>query len=144
MTQLRKILIAGFVLAGTVAYAEVEATDPDVIARQTLMKEMGGAAKALGDMAGGKTAFDAAAAEAAKATLISHAADVGAKFEKNPTDPGSEAKPEVWTNWEDFLAKAKGLGDAAAALDVASAESIGAGMPAVGGACKACHSNYRM
>jgi cytochrome c556 len=144
LTHLRKILIAGFALAGSIACAEVAATDPDVIARQTLMKEMGGAAKALGDMAGGKTAFDAAAAEAAKSTLAGHAGEIAARFEKNPADPGSEAKPEVWTSWDDFLADAKALGDAASALDVSSAETIGAGMGAIGGACKACHTEYRM
>lgn len=144
MTHLRTILIAGLVLAGSIAHAEVEATDPDVIARQTLMKEMGGAAKALGDMAGGKTAFDAAAAATAKATIVDHAGQIGAKFEKNPTDPGSEAKPEVWSNWDDFLKDAKALEVAATALDTASAETVGAGMAGVGGACKACHTDYRM
>lgn len=144
MTQIRKILIAGFILAGSVAYAETAATDPDVIARQTLMKEMGGAAKALGEMAAGKSAYDQATADKAKATLADHAASIGAKFEKNPTDPGSEAKPDVWTNWDDFLADAKALETAATALDTSSAEAIGAGMGAIGGACKACHTEYRM
>lgn len=144
MTKLRTILIAGFALAGSIAYAEVEATDPDVIARQTLMKEIGGAAKALGDMASGKTAFDAAVAATAKATLVDHAGQIGAKFEKNATDPGSEAKPEVWSNWEDFLKDAKALEGAASGLDATSVDTVGAGMAAVGGACKACHTEYRL
>lgn len=144
MTKLRTILIAGFALAGSIAYAEVEATDPDVIARQGLMKEMGGAAKAMGDMASGKTAFDAAAAATAKATIVDHAGQIAAKFEKNPTDPGSEAKPEVWSNWDDFLKDAKGLETAATALDTTSAATLGAGMAVVGGACKECHTEYRM
>jgi cytochrome c556 len=118
------------------------AADPSVEARQALMKSFGGAAKTLGGMAGGG-AYDAAAAEAAKAALIAGAAEIAAKFEMNVEDPESEAKPEVWTNWEDFLVKAKALGDAAVALDVASAESIGAGMGAIGGACKDCHTTYR-
>jgi cytochrome c556 len=29
-------------------------------------------------------------------------------------------------------------------MDVASAESIGAGMGALGGACKDCHTEFRM
>lgn len=144
MTKLRNIMIAGMILAGTVAYAEVEATDPDVIARQAFMKEIGGAAKALGDMAGGKAAYDGAAAEAAKATIVDHAGQIGAKFEKNPTDPGSEAKPEVWSSWDDFLTKATALQETAKALDTSSADSIGTGMAGVGGACKACHTSYRM
>ena len=37
-----------------------------------------------------------------------------------------------------------GMGDAAGAMDVASAETIGAGMAALGGACKDCHTAYRI
>lgn len=139
-----KALALGIILIAGVAFAEVEATDPDVIARQALMKTFGGAAKTLGGMASGDVAFDAAAAAAAKAVLVAGAAAIPAKFEKNAVDPGSEAKPEVWTNWADFLIKAKGLGDSATALDATSVEGVQAGMAGIGGACKACHMANRM
>lgn len=130
-------------LIGGVAMA-ADATDPIVVAQKTLMKSFGGAAKTLGGMAGGDVAYDAAAAEAAKAALIAGAADIAAKWEVAGNDPASESKPEIWTNWDDFMAKGKALGNAAAALDVASAESIGAGMGAIGGTCKDCHTTYRI
>ncbi|MDZ7905724.1 MAG: cytochrome c [Cypionkella sp.] len=129
-------LALGFALIGTAASA-------DVASRQALMKTFGGAAKTLGGMAGG-AAYDAAAAEVAKAALVDGAAKIASEYEENINDATSEAKPEVWTNWEDFLVKAKALGDAAAALDVTSAETIGAGMGGIGGACKDCHISYRM
>jgi cytochrome c556 len=135
--------LIGTSLIGTGAMA-ADATDPTVIARKDLMKSFGGAAKALGGMAGGEVAYDAAAAEAAKAALVAGAADIAAKFEMQAEDPASEAKPDVWTNWEDFLAKAKMLGDAGAALDVASLDGIKAGMGAIGGSCKDCHTTYRV
>lgn len=144
MIHMTKLLMAGLVLAAGVAYAEVEATDTNVIARQDLMKTIGGATKTLGEMASGKVAHDATAANAAKATLLEASLDIEAKFTPTSTDPGSEAKPEVWTNWADFLVKAKGLTDAATAIDASSAEAIGAGMGAIGGSCKACHTDYRM
>ncbi len=144
MIPLRKLFIAGLVLSAGVAFAQVEPTDPNVIARQDLMKTIGGATKTLGDMAGGKAAYDAAAAEAAKATLVAASADIEAKFTPATTDPAQKAKPEVWTNWEDFLVKAKALNDAATAVDTSSAETIGAGMGAIGGSCKSCHTDYRM
>lgn len=144
MKLTKSSLIAGLVLVAGMAFAETEATNPDVIARQELMKGQGGAMKTLGGMAGGEIAYDAAAAEAAKATLIANSAMIAEKFTTNAEDPGSEAKPEVWTSWDDFLSKAKGLSDAAAALDASSVESIGAGMGALGGACKACHTTYRI
>lgn len=144
MTSVAKFVLAGFVLAAGVAFAKEGATDPNVIARQDLMKTIGGATKTLGEMAGGKTAYDAAAAEAAKAALIAAAADIGAKFTPTSTDPVTEAKPEIWTNWEGFLAKAKALEDAATAMDTGSAETIGAGMAGVGGSCKGCHTDFRV
>ena len=144
MNRISKAFVAGLILMAGVAYAEVEPTDPNVIARQDLMKTIGGATKALGDMAGGKAAYDAAAAEAAKAALVAASLDVEAKFTPTTADPAEEAKPEVWTNWADFLVKATALTDAATAIDASSAESIGAGMAGVGGSCKACHTAYRM
>ena len=143
MNRVTKTLVAALALCGTVVFA-AEPTDPNVIARQTLMKTIAGATKTLGEMAGGKVAFDAAAAEAAKATLTAAAADIPAKFEPRTTDPAEEAKPEVWTNWPDFLVKAKGLSDAATALDATTLEGVQGGMAGVGGACKACHSVYKM
>ena len=109
------------------------------------MKTVGMNTGILGDMASGKEPFDAAEAEGAKAALIDASAKIEATFmEQGAADPASEAKPEIWTNWEDFLVKAKALGDAAGAVDVASAETIGAGMGAIGGACKDCHTTYRV
>lgn len=134
----------GAAMVAGLALAEGTATDPIVIAHKDLMKSFGGAAKALGGMAGGDVAFDAAAAEAAKAALVDGAAKIATVFEQAGSDPASEAKPEIWTNWEDFLVKAKGLGDAAAALDATTLEGVHAGMGGVGGACKACHTAYRM
>lgn len=134
----------GAAMVAGLAIAEGTATDPVVIAHKDLMKTLGGAAKTLGGMAGGDVAFDAAAAEAAKATLVDGAAKIATVFEQAGSDPASEAKPEIWTNWDDFVAKAKALGDAATALDASKVEGVQAGMGGIGGACKACHTAYRM
>jgi cytochrome c556 len=143
--KLAKALLLGAVLTAGVAYAEGERTDPNAIARSDLMKTVGKNTGILGDMAGGKAAYDAAAAEAAKAALVEAFGTVDATFkDQGAADPASEVKPEIWANWDDFLAHAKTAGDAAAAMDVASAESIGAGMGALGGACKDCHTDYRV
>lgn len=139
-----KILTAACLVLATAAFAETEPTDPIVIGHQDLMKSIAGASKTLGGMASGSTAYDAAAAEAAKTLLIGDAADIAVKFKEPGNDPASGAKPEIWTNWNDFMAKANALSVAATALDVASAEGIKAGMGAVGGACKDCHSTYRL
>jgi cytochrome c556 len=140
-----KAVVIGAILTAGVAFAEGDRTDPNAKARSDLMRVVGKNTGILGDMAGGKAAYDAAAAEGAKAALIEAAAGIEAAFkDQGGEDPASEAKPEIWANWDDFLADAKALGDAAAAMDVASAETIGAGMGALGGACKDCHTEFRV
>lgn len=135
-------LIAPILLA-TAAFA-ADPTQPEAIERAKLMKEVGLNSKILGEMASGKTPYDAAAAEAAKAVLIESAGKIDTVFAtQGAEDPVSEALPVIWTNWEDFTRKAAGFGQAASALDTSSAETIKVGMGAIGGACKACHSVYR-
>ncbi len=143
--KLIKAFAIGAVLAASAAYAQdAEPTDPNAIARSELMKIVGMNTGILGNMAGGKEPYDAAKAEGAKAALIDASTKIEATFmEQGGADPATEAKPEIWVNWEDFLVKAKALGTAAGAVDVASVESIGAGMGAIGGACKDCHTTYR-
>jgi cytochrome c556 len=143
--KLIKAFALGAILAAGAAFAEGERTDPNAIARSDLMKTVGKNTGILGDMAGGKAAYDAAAAEGAKAAIIEAAGKIEATFmEQGGADPASEAKPEIWANWDEFLADAKALGDAAGAMDIASAETIGAGMGALGGACKDCHTEFRV
>ena len=140
-----KALIIGATLSAGAAFAEEERTDPNAIAREELMETIGKNVGIIGDMAGGKTAFDAAAAEGAKAALVEATGKIEATFkDQGAADPASEAKPEIWANWEDFLKKDKAASDAANALDVASVETIKAGMGALGGACKDCHTTYRI
>lgn len=138
-----KVFAVGAILAAGAAFAQ-DRTDPNSIARSDLMKMQGQNIGILVGMAEGKAPYDAAAAEAAKAGLIETSGKIEAVFmEPGGADPASRAKPEIWTNWEDFLMKAKALGDAAAALDVASIETIGAGLGALGGACGDCHKSYQ-
>ena len=137
-----KILVLSLIMAGGIAIS-ADATDPVVKARQALMDANGGAMKVLGGMAADKMAFDAVAAEAARATLIADAANIGVVFKNNATDPASKAKPEIWTAWDDFTVKAGDLGTAAAALDTTSLDTLKAGMGAIGGTCKACHTAYK-
>lgn len=144
MKSAAKIIAAAFLVTGGAALAEVEATNPTVIAWKQVMKQNGGAAKTLGDMAAGKTAFDAAAAAAAKQKLIDDAAQIPVVFKDQAEDPASEAKPDIWANWDDFTAKAAALGKAAEALDSSSLDGLKAGMGDIGAACKACHSGYKM
>ena len=136
----------GAVLAAGAAFAQdAEPTDPNAVARSELMKLVGMNTGILGNMASGKDPYDAAKAEGAKAALVEAAAKIEGTFaEQGGADPATEAKPEIWANWDDFLKKASAFGTAAGAVDVASVETIGAGMGAIGGSCRDCHSTYRV
>ena len=66
--------------------------------------------------------------------------------------PGSEkgttrAKPEIWENMDDFESKLEDLRDATSALDDAAAsgdrKAIASAVRDTGGACKACHDEYK-
>lgn len=144
MKLMTKGLIAGLVLVAGVAVAKEGVQDPTVKARMDLMGTIGMNTKILGDMATDKVAFDAAAAQAAQAALVTASADIAAKFETQATDPVAESKPEIWTNWDDFVAKGEALNAAATALDASSIDGVKAGMGAIGGTCRDCHSTYRM
>ena len=61
----------------------------------------------------------------------------------------SEAKPEIWENWDDFKAKHQDLMDASSKLEqVANSDADDDGavvkaIVAVGNACKSCHDDYK-
>ena len=129
-------------LAGT-AIAKDGVTNPVVKERMDLMQTIRVNTGALGDMASGKTAFDAAAAGTARANLAAAAAMIPAKFQAEETDPVDEAKPEIWLMFDDFTTKAGALVTAAEALDATSLAGLQAGMGAVGGSCQSCHQAYR-
>lgn len=144
MNRLTKILAVGLVAVATVAVAKEGVQDPTVKARMDLMGTIGMNTGALGDMASGKAPFDAAKAEAAKAALVAASADIVPKFEPQADDPVSEGAPAIWTNFADFTAKATALNAAAQAIDVASLDGVKAGMGAIGGTCRDCHTTYRV
>lgn len=143
MNSLTKTILVGAILVAGAAFAKEGVQDPTVKARMELMGTIAANTKILGGMAGGEATFNAEAAATAKANIAAAAAKIPAAFEPQATDPVSDAKPDVWTNWADFVAKSETLLAQAEALDTASLEGVQAGMGGIGGACKACHSTYK-
>lgn len=144
MKTCSKALALGLVMAAGAALAHENVKNPVVKERMMAMKTVGANTKVLGQMAKGEAAFDAARAAEATAALIATAEQVPALFEAPETDPESEAKPEIWSNWADFVTKSEALGAAAGAIDTSNLDGVKAGMGALGGSCKACHSDYRL
>lgn len=102
----------------------------------------------VGAMAQGKAPFDAAAA-ASNAALASSLSALPFTAFGEGTDKGrpNRAKAEIWSKSADFQAKAKDMQGALAKLDAAaktgSLDALKTAAGNVGGACKACHDDYR-
>lgn len=137
------VIFTASLMIASMALAHNGVKNAQVMARMQGMEQIGAASKTLGNMARGRLAYDADAAAAAKAALTLHAGEIAGLFEENASDPKSEALPVIWEDFADFTAKADALTQAAEALDISSADSIGAGMRAIGGSCRSCHSTYR-
>ncbi|WP_147126745.1 c-type cytochrome [Shimia ponticola] len=130
-------------LAATTAVAHQGVKNPDVMARMNSMTSAKDAFREVLLMASEKAPFDAVKAAAARDILIRSGQDTPSLFANGATDPKSEALPVIWTQFDDFTAKAQSFTAAAIALDPTSLAGLKAGMPAVGEGCRACHFTYR-
>lgn len=123
--------------------ANTFATDDDVIQyREHIMKALNEHAGALGQMLSGVVPKDNAAAHLEAIALIASTALKA--FE--PKVPGGEAKPQVWSQWDDFAKRmndfAQKTGQAAkTAKDKGADEALANILDAL--TCKSCHDVYR-
>ncbi len=114
--------------------------------RQKIMKAMGASMGAIADILKHRLPF--AGHIGVHASDISRMSSVvGEAFEKEITEGRTDAKPEVWQDWDKFVAAAQGLQEESAKLaDIASAgdmAAIGAQVKNVGKACGNCHKPFR-
>lgn len=142
------ITLLACVLSATPAFAHEGATGV-VKDRQDLMDSQKDAMKVIGDMAKGKTPFDAAAATKAANDINTTAKKIPDLF---PEGSGGEANksdalPAVWEKWDRFKANATDLANAAEALAKALGDSASEdwkpALQKVGEACKSCHEDFR-
>lgn len=114
--------------------------------RMDLMETQKEAMKVIGAMAKGQVPFDAAEAATAAKEIETTAAKIPELFPEGTDGPPSEAKPEIWTDWDRFVGDAENLTTAAQAL-VAAFESAApewkAEFKGVIDACKSCHKVFR-
>lgn len=142
----RKPIAFGLALVtATAALAHEGVQNPAVKARMDAMSAIAENMKRLGQMAKGSIEFDATMARSTAAAIAEHAVATPALFEVNETDPKSEARPEIWSNFEDFAAKAIELENIAIrfSTSINQQADLNAAMGALGANCKSCHSAYR-
>lgn len=121
--------------------------DPDVKARQDIMKNFGDAMKVMGGMAKEPDTFDAAVFKEQAAFLAEESKNPWSHF--NSKDAAGNAKAEVWSNVDGFKAEAENFQKVTAELNAAAqtATSIDDVMPAfkpVGDSCKSCHTDFQV
>ena len=144
MSRIFVSTILSSVFIATVAFA---GSDP-IKERQHLMEETRDAAKVVGGMLKGNTAFDAEAAMAALKTWKNTATKAGDLFpEGSETGHDTEAKSTIWSDRAGFDEK---MADFNTAVDVAIAakpDTLEALKPVAGpifNTCKGCHDGYRV
>jgi len=116
--------------------------------RQGLMHVVGWNFSPLSAMVKGKMAFDAAEFSKRADRLVFLSDQVLEGFQKAPPKGvNTDAKPEIWTSFDDFSTKAKdfateakALGDIAKAKDEAKDKEQ---FKKLAGTCKACHEKYK-
>ncbi|MBL7250605.1 c-type cytochrome [Alloalcanivorax sp. C16-2] len=100
----------------------------------------------LGAMAKGEQPFDQAVFER-KAGILEELSTLPWEGFQEGTAEGSDAKPAIWENRDDFDAKARDFEERASTLASLAREGDQQAMldqvGKVGQACKACHDDYR-
>jgi cytochrome c556 len=142
-----KTIAAAAALAVLGASAVIAADEPQV-ARQQLMKKMGGAMGALAGIAKGEKPYDAEIVKASLTTMTEVTKTFPDQFPAgSETGAETEASPKIWQNMDDFRAKAAKLGkEAETVLAQLPADQAGvaAAIGPLGKNCAACHESYRV
>ncbi|MCA8878455.1 MAG: cytochrome c [Rhodobacteraceae bacterium] len=122
----------------------------NVAARKGEMDLMAINTGVLGNMAKGKTPYDADAATAAAANLVTISKITQGLLwpegSSNADMQDTKALPKIWESYDDFLAKWDAKAKAAEALLAVAGDGVDALAPALGKlgeACTACHKEYR-
>ena len=150
MNRLRPTLMGLLIvmLGWTLLLTGVQAQDDEHILgyRQKVMKSMGASMGAIGDVLKHKLPF--AGHIGVHAADISRMSTVIAEsFEKEITEGRTDAKPEVWQDWDKFVAAAEALeAEGAKLAEIAGSgdmAAIGGQVKALGKACGDCHKPFR-
>ena len=140
-------LVRTLVVSVAVAVSGTASAEPsDVVKyRQSVMKANGGHMAAAGAIVQGKVAHKDRLPDHARA-LESLNKNIAALFPKG-SDKETDAREEVWLKWAEFEKRAKDAQDKAGAFAKAvganDMQAAAARYKELGGACKACHQDYR-
>jgi len=144
---MQKIGIALAAILGCLATTAVLAQQEPQAVRQTLMKGIGQSVGALGGIAKGERPYDAETVRTALTTIDANIRAFPDQFpEGSERGMDTEAKPEIWSNRDDFEAKASKLEQRSSSLlaDLPRGQQdVQKAVQAMGQICSDCHESYR-
>ena len=143
--RIKFLITICFFICGTAIYCVASVESEAVKARTKAMSEISDNMRVLGLMLKGQVDFDLVSAKSAIQNIEKLAAKTPILFEIEAVDPHAEAKPEIWSNYEDFVEKALTLQTiaTAASRSLVSEEGLKDVIMSMGKTCKSCHSLYR-
>jgi len=124
--KLTVVCVAGALAVSGVATASAHGGATGIVKeRMDAMDAMGKVMKLLSAMMRGETGYDAAAVREGAIILQSHSGDALTKLfpEGSDHDP-SEAEPEIWSNWPEFVQYSDKLNLFAVALSEAAGNGL--------------------
>ncbi|WP_131668436.1 c-type cytochrome [Psychrobacter pygoscelis] len=122
-------------------------SNPDVKARQDMMKNWGDAMGVMGDMVKAPDTFDPEVFKEQAAFLANDAKNPWPHFEDESAV--GHATKAVWSDADGFRSESENLQKVASELNAAaqnatSVADVEAEFKAVGGSCKSCHTDYKV
>ena len=129
-----------FMLSGSILFAE----NSGYVERSKLMQNIRLEFSVLARMTREKIEFDESLATSACLNLLRFAASTPAIFEDDDLPINSEALPEIWENWDDFVSKSEDLEFALEGVDTSTLIDLRNSLGNVGASCGSCHQKYRM
>ena len=144
-----KILFCFFItlsaIFGSLAFAHDGIEDKDVLARMVLMSKMATNMKVIGRMTRNAAEFDIKRAEEAFLEIARLSERTPDTFKKEANDPKSEAKAEIWTDFDNFQKLSESLMVDAKTLasSIKTSQNLRPALVKLSKSCKGCHSKYR-
>ena len=143
--KILKLFALSSFLISSIAFAHSGVKDKNVKERMMLMKAMADNTKLIGQMLKKQTPFELNEVKIALEKLSSLSLQTPAVFEVNATDPKSEAKENIWDEFDEFtkLSNELAKNTSELAILVENIDDLRPTLMKVSEGCKACHSKYR-
>jgi cytochrome c556 len=146
----RMKITAGIILAATALLPSPspahEGATGVVKERMDAMTQAGKAVKDAGERI--RAGHDLSAIKQDAQVIATVTAGIGNQFPAGSDQHPTDAKPEIWTHWDDFAARAQALERESAVLenvaDTGDTGAVGRQFHTVGRICADCHDLYRV